>query len=37
MANKKETINSGSAESSVASPPAIDTIADEKEDSDDEE
>jgi hypothetical protein len=32
----KETINSGSAESLVATPP-IDTIADEEEDSDDEE
>jgi hypothetical protein len=33
---KKETINSGSAEYSVAAPP-IDTIADEEEDSDDDE
>jgi hypothetical protein len=32
-----ETINSGSAESSVAAPPAIDIIADEQEDSDDED
>jgi hypothetical protein len=33
----KETINSGSGKSSVAAPPAIDVIADEEEDSDDEE
>jgi hypothetical protein len=31
------TINSRSAEFSVAAPPAIDTITDEEEDSDDEE
>jgi hypothetical protein len=32
-----ETVNSGSAESSVAAPPAIYNIADEEEDGDDEE
>jgi hypothetical protein len=32
----KGTTNSGSAESSVAAPPVVDTIADEKEDSKDE-
>jgi hypothetical protein len=35
-AKPKETINSGSAEYSVAAPP-IDAIAEEEEDSDDEE
>jgi hypothetical protein len=33
----KETINLGSAESSVEAPPAIDTIADEGKGNDDEE
>jgi hypothetical protein len=34
---KEKTINSGSAESSVAAPPIIDTIAGEEEERDDEE
>jgi hypothetical protein len=37
LLNTKETINSGSAESAVAALPAIDNIADEDEDSGDEE
>jgi hypothetical protein len=35
--HQRKQSNSGSAESSLAAPPAIDTIADEEEDSDDEE